>query len=224
MIALKNEFLPKNYDYQLFSDVSERRQKPNETFAEYITHMNALFNCLSILITQEHKLYIVQKNLLQKYAQAVAPFDVRSIADLSELCRRVDNATMSTQRKSISLPFEQLAHPNFDFRQNRQPYLPNRNNVCNLELNREMVPEVCALRNRRNENRPNEPNQERAQNIIDPEAPNWLVCWNCQEHGHSFRECPKPRTGVFCYKCGTPNNVVHKCRHCAGNANGNREI
>lgn len=41
-----------------------------------------------------------------------------------------------------------------------------------------------------------------------------VLCWNCQNDGHIFNECPKPRRGIFCYKCGTKNVVIKDCMAC----------
>ena len=94
--ALKEEFLPKYYDYQLFCEISNRAQKPQESFAEYVTRMNTLFKCLSIPVSEQHRLFIVQKNILPRYAQAVVPFELATVAEPTAICNRVDNRLSST--------------------------------------------------------------------------------------------------------------------------------
>lgn len=79
MAAIKEEFLPNNYDYVLLNDITNRAQKYNESFGEYITHMQALFKCLSIPLEEDHTLYLVQMNLSSRYALSIAPLDIRSV-------------------------------------------------------------------------------------------------------------------------------------------------
>lgn len=62
--AMKREFLPQNYDYILLNDINNRVQKRNESFGEFITHMQALFKCLAIPLEESHKLFIVQKKFV----------------------------------------------------------------------------------------------------------------------------------------------------------------
>lgn len=52
-------------------------------------HMTALFQCFSTHISEDHKLYIVQENLLPRYAVAVAPLGLRTLGELSAACRVV---------------------------------------------------------------------------------------------------------------------------------------
>lgn len=105
VIALKDEFLPQNYEYMLLSDIANRVQKSNETFAEYITHMKSLFNCLTIPMAEPHKLFLVQKNLLPKYAIGVAPLNICTIEQLSDACRRIDGA--HNRQTTFRMPFQE---------------------------------------------------------------------------------------------------------------------
>lgn len=94
--AMKREFLPPKYDYKLLASLSNRKQKPTETFAEYMNVMQSLFSYLSIPINAEHKLSIVEDNMLPKYAIAVAALDITSLAQLSRVCHRIDFAYAKT--------------------------------------------------------------------------------------------------------------------------------
>lgn len=47
-----------------------------------------------------------------------------------------------------------------------------------------------------------------------------LVCWNCDEEGHRFTDCPKPQAILFCYRCGRKGYSLRSCFTCrtaAGN-------
>lgn len=40
------------------------------------------------------------------------------------------------------------------------------------------------------------------------------VCWNCDQLGHSFRECLQEIQGTFCYTCGAKGVVSPRCQKC----------
>lgn len=108
IIGFKEEFLPDNYDYVLLNDITNRAQKPNESFGEFITNMMALFKCLSNPLDEAHKLFIVRKNLLPKYAMSIAPLKLINLQELSEACRRIDSATSLTNRNMYLMPYSQV--------------------------------------------------------------------------------------------------------------------
>lgn len=202
---LKYEFLPKNYDFSLLDEISNRKQKSSESFGEYLTHMQSMFNWLDIPIDDKHKLYIVQRNLLPRYATCVAPIEIRSIRHLAEVCRRVDSANPPS-RNSVGLPFEQ---PTQSTRHGN--YKPNHVHEIENELvsAEECENELCALRNPAGKR--NAPATENRQINRDG------TCYNCHKNGHAFRSCPEPRKGVFCYVCGGKDVTTKTCDRCAGN-------
>ncbi|XP_050512102.1 uncharacterized protein LOC126888142 [Diabrotica virgifera virgifera] len=44
-----------------------------------------------------------------------------------------------------------------------------------------------------------------------------LSCWNCQVVGHTFRDCTRPQTRIFCHGCGRENTLKRNCFKCSGN-------
>ena len=48
-----------------------------------------------------------------------------------------------------------------------------------------------------------------------------MSCWNCDDEGHRFMDCPKPQAVLFCYRCGRKGYSLRSCFTCrtdAGNA------
>lgn len=37
------------------------------------------------------------------------------------------------------------------------------------------------------------------------------ICFNCHEKGHLFRDCKKPRRGIFCHLCGADDKKTFDC-------------
>lgn len=203
--ALKEEFLPGNYEYKMFNDISNRRQKPNESFGEFITHMKSLFRCSSVPISEQHQLFIVQQNLLPRYAIAVAPLCLRSLAQLTEACRRIDDAAMQN-RQLFNLPFEQYPNPTPRFNPFNRPRQVSEVQNNNAQANaNERISLISHRPFRGNSNTNGTPRLVRK-------------CWNCDQEGHSFNVCIEPRNRLFCFKCGFNGVISRECQQCSGNA------
>lgn len=50
-------------------------------------------------------------------------------------------------------------------------------------------------------------------NRAPPNTLKW-TCWNCDQIGHSYRECDLDHQGIFCYTCGQKGVVSPKCDRC----------
>lgn len=42
-----------------------------------------------------------------------------------------------------------------------------------------------------------------------------VTCWNCDDIGHSFKECTVATRNVFCYGCGAKNMYKPNCLRCS---------
>lgn len=209
VVAMKNEFLPPKYDYRLLTNISNRRQKQSETFAEYLTVMQSQFNNLAIRVDEQHKLSIIEENMLPKYAVAASTIDVVSLEQLSNVCRRVDYAYA---KRDVGLPFEERQQVSRPVSQGRT------RDVHEVEVSTNDVPsddshecrgataeesELCALRRGDQSGRPSENVQRK--------------CFNCGREGHNFADCKQAKTGPFCYRCGSRNFTNFTCKDCPKN-------
>lgn len=231
--ALKTEFLPENYDFILLNDISNRNQKQNESFAEFITQMLSAFKCLSIELSEQYKLFIVKRNLLSKYSEAIAPFRIQTIAQLAQICRSIDDA--NTIKKSHSLPFQQFPSMNENSRNrwgrevnavdNSSSNATANPNVANNQeytggeeihsVNHQSdnpfkieSQDICAVQRRVQQNQQHRPSVR-------------SKCWNCVQEGHFFQNCPAAKGSIFCYTCGFRGVITRNCPKCRGNEERN---
>lgn len=210
--AMKTEFLPPKHDFKLLTNISNRRQKSSETFAEYLNMMQSLFKHLSIPISAEQKLCIIEENMLPKYAIATSVLDIGTLDQLAKVCRRVDYAYT---RSPAAVPYERTT----DHRQNFRPgQYPNRTRALHLVETSHQSPnaasnfpglEIGAEEDAFENQKPEDDHQMEAGEILemrrgannfpfnDPQPAR--ECYNCRKVGHSFNVCPLAR-GKFCYR------------------------
>lgn len=95
---LKQDFLPYFYDEDLEREINSRTQGSNERVALYISAMEALFNRLS---KKPDELVIVNKirrNLLPFYISNLALHEPKTIVELSDLCRKLEESHLWSER------------------------------------------------------------------------------------------------------------------------------
>lgn len=216
VIAMRNEFLPSNYDFVLLYEIANRSQRPSETFAEYCTHMMALFKCIATPISEDHKLYLLQKNLLPKYSSLVAPLRIRTLSDLMEACRGIDDANI---KSTFQLPFQWQQHQ----RSNQFPFARQRDisetsNVAQppTEVDVEAMQRMQAGISRLNVHSQSDSNSSRPNNRTER-----AKCWNCDSEQHLNKDC-RERRRIFCYSCGKAGYTTLTCPACVGNGSGTR--
>lgn len=227
--AMKAEFLPPKYDYKLLSNISNRRQKTTETFAEYYNTMQSMFRHLSIPVNDQHKLSIIEDNMLPKYAVATSVIEITTLEQLSSICRRVDFAYAKT---SFHAPQDRVTDPRpyrGNFQRVRDVHeLASGYNFSGDELNTPYSSSSFAT----NLAHPNQPHPQRPcreaeilemrrNNSMAPHPPDssQRECFNCLRIGHTFASCTAPRNGQFCFRCGSRDVVSFHCKKCAKNGN-----
>lgn len=56
------------------------------------------------------------------------------------------------------------------------------------------------------------------------EENNLSICWNCDDIGHNFQDCPSYMRNLFCYSCGYKNVTKPNCPRCRSNLNLERGV
>lgn len=202
----KKEFLPRNYSYTLLGDIANRRQRPNESFGEFITHMKSLFKWLSFPLDEPHKVHLVRTNLLPKYSLGIAPLGLTSLDQLSEACRNIDDILAASNKTSI--PFDNNSYAP-TWRKPERSYKPT--NVHEIEDEYESDKDIYAMR------RVDKRAEARTSTKTPSQTDRVFKCWNCNQTGHTFRDCKEDRVSVFCFRCGEKGVITRDCSKCSGN-------
>lgn len=199
-IALTEEFLPAHSNYKILHQIDHRWQGKAESFSEYLSAMQMLFSYMPSPPTEEYRLYLIRKNMDPTYAVALSTQMITSIQQLTEICRRMDDAKdMVESRNRTVNPVE--SDKNY-----------RRRNFQLQEMENEEY-EVDAIERRMVANcvKPPEPQ----------DTPYKVFCWNCEKPGHTHNYCPQPKLKLFCYRCGVDGVSVPRCKRCNPTLQGN---
>lgn len=199
---LKEEFHAADYNEKLFEEIKKRTQGPDESIGIYLAIMSGYFKRLTCPISEPVKLRILLRNLAPFYQNQLGLVDITSIDHLKTLCRRLEirrtavaNYTMPSRRTSTLEP--DLAYIGLE----EEPTTSAVDTTTCLQ-------EQLAATNFSSPR----PNTTGSSQSSRPSTTT-LRCWNCQNLGHTNRQCTAPKT-IHCYRCGNPNVTSKNCRRC----------
>ena len=192
--ALRRDFLPPDYDEELWREIRNRTQGQQERVTFYVAAMLNLFSRLSERPTEEVQLRTIKRNLRPNFQTQIALTDARSVSKLTEVCRKLEGAFECQQkfqpppRRSIALLEPDLAYTGTENVGQEQPSTS------------------------RNEDRRYRRSYHTAQ-IGE------LTCFGCKKLGHFIRDCPQKitRKGPVCIGCGKQGVIRPNCPNCSKN-------
>ncbi|KAJ8977810.1 hypothetical protein NQ317_000067 [Molorchus minor] len=207
--ALKKDFLPVEYDDELWKQIEKRTQQMDEPVIIYISIMENLFDCLSEKPTEKQKLRILKTRVLPQYRSHIALQEINSITNLIETCRLLEDSEVSKtayqppSRKNVSMLESGLTYPT-----------PFSEASGSGDGNR---------RSARPENQSGTSGTiPRPLHRTGTRQPAEVRCWKCKTTGHMQRDCPDNQKRIpTCYGCGRRNVIRPNCPSCS--KNGRRE-
>lgn len=197
VVDLKLEFQPEYYDYMLLSEIDSRVQGKEETFCSFLAEMQILFGKLGIPLGENHKLYILRKNMQSSYAVAMSTIEINTVRQLATICKRIDSTKLMQIKQGMpSNPQGRFLEPAF-----RTPLSFKKYQSVNMideeaELDENLV-DAMKFNNQ----------GDRGQAKV-------LKCYKCEALGHMHRDCKVPQSFYFCYTCGLKNVTVSNCPSC----------
>lgn len=210
VVALRQDFLPSDYDDQLWKEIQQRTQGQEERVVIYISIMENLFSCLSEPPSQKEKLKIIRKNLLPSFLPHLALQDIPDISTLTNICRALEDANILKKKfqpppRNVSVLEPGLA------------YIPPQ--VSNQES---LSSDVCGSWQQHSSRRYNNfqsnsgscyqgPRNRQVKQIAS------MQCWRCNGAGHLQRDCKKRIPS--CHGCGKLNVIRPNCPNCTKNGN-----
>ncbi|KAI8118204.1 hypothetical protein CVS40_10057 [Lucilia cuprina] len=169
----------------------ERRQMPKESFDDYFSEMVALNNRLSQPMNESKMIDLIKNNLKESLGSLLFTSELFSLDHLRDCARKAEKYVIRQQF--------------IRFQKKHVSELEVRESVDELEEEEE---ELAAFRY--------QGNRERKE--LDTRH---YKCWNCDQIGHSFYDCPSEKRTLFCFRCGEKNITTPQCKKHSKNRNLN---
>lgn len=91
MVAkLKEDFIPKDFDYKTEQEIRQAAQKERESFQSFLIRLELLFSQLSYAMTEEKKVEHLVHLMLHKY-KSIETSKCKTVEELKELCKYRDS-------------------------------------------------------------------------------------------------------------------------------------
>ena len=89
--------MSKDFNYRINILIHERVQQENESFQNYFTQMELLFQKLSVTKSDAEKIEILKHNMKNEYKPGLACIKIRSLDELSLKCQALEAALKPTR-------------------------------------------------------------------------------------------------------------------------------
>lgn len=192
---LRLEFQPINYDERLLDEIKRRTQGHDESMGMYVAVMKNMFARLSQPHPEDQQLRIILRNMSPFYQTQLGLVDVNTIHDLLVYGRKIEERRYAVE--NFVPPSKKKGDLEVDL-----AYV----NTAVAELD---VSTISPLRDTTT------PVTSQLRTAAPPNVSSpTFACWNCGDLSHRAGRCPKPRTKVYCFRCGKPDVTVKSCAKC----------
>lgn len=191
--ALIKKFGTVENDCDRIVKMVERRQMVKESFDDFYTDLVSMNSRLSQPLTDLKLTELIKNNCRESLG---------SLLFSQELCN-LDNLRDAARKA------EKYLARQYQLRQQKRA-IAEIETFPDLELEESEAGEVAAISSRNS-------NKWKAIDTTN------FKCWNCDQKGHSFYECPLEKRNLFCYKCGEKNVTTPQCKNHSGNRNSNEK-
>lgn len=185
--ALLSQYRATKSPFEAMKDLVERKQMANEPIDTYFHAMGQLRSRLPLPITDEDMIKIIKSNVRENIKMVIYPMSISTVELLRVECKDAEkNFPKRDTRQMAPIPrqIRQVNEVTYDDYEYEEP---------NPQI--EVPDTVSAIRMAQQHNKV-------------------YVCWNCQESGHTFVDCPSTARSLFCYRCGKQNTITPKCPNC----------
>lgn len=200
--ALKTEFRSQESDYEIRQRIDSIKQGPKEPFVEFRLVIESLLARLRNQVSETERVAILRRNMKPELRKELLFQNARNTAELTDLVRKSErlsnqlglNQSQSIRNRGINEVFQA------DGQHETTNFIPN---------------EVAYPINHSGEYIPF-PIDANVHEVTHESNTTYMVCWNCRDLGHSFKNCTKsiPNGNIFCFGCGAPGILKPNCLKC----------
>lgn len=195
--AMRDEFRTQSTDYEIRRLVEDRKQAPGESFSDFRLDVVQMVNRMTNPIREPEIIDILRRNMNPRLQNYLLMHNAFSLNELRDLCRQYEKLWALTDRtRNTSRPVSELDD--------------ETDRVQQFDCPGEDIEAVTFGRHRPVDNRMR-PTPIANNNPIRPQH---ILCWNCENMGHTFRNCQEQQRRLFCYGCGTAGYAKFNCVRC----------
>lgn len=210
--AMRRHFSLVETQVEIREKISRRKQRMGEVFNEFYLSVAGIAARLNQRMPENELVEILRANMIPQLKNALLFQPTPTVAHLQECCKRCERLwqteSQSTNRQSrttTSPRVNEITTPMADFPVGEHQIPPQLYYDDAHQYQYVGVDQIDALR--KTEERKNFANRS-----------DLMICWNCDEMGHTFDLCTVATRNVFCYGCGLKNTYKPTCARCnAGN-------
>lgn len=192
--AIKKQFGDIDNDCDRIVRMIERRQLPKESFDDYFTDMIGMNSRLSQPMAENKIIELIKNNLRESLGSLLFSYELFSLEHLKDAARRAEKYLSRQQQVRFQKKFVTEIEHSEDIG----------------DKDDEIDCEIAALQHRGFSQKPRKE--------IDTKN---FKCWNCDQIGHSFYDCPLEERKLFCFRCGEKNVTTPRCKNHAKNKSAN---
>lgn len=180
--AMRKQFDRAENECDKIVRIIERRQLPKESFDDFFTEVIAMNSRLSQPMSDMKMIDLIKNNVKDSVGSLLFMDDSIDLDSLRDAGRRAERYVIRQNQQRSRRFVSEIEE--------------NNGAENNLENNHE----VEAFKFHKNLNH--------VKNNIDTSR---FKCWNCDQVGHSFYDCPSKERKLFCYRCGEKNVTTPQC-------------
>lgn len=208
-ILFLKRFRDRRTDDDIKKEIAARKQKPKENFLDFFYAINKLAVSLHTKLTDSQKIKYLMRNMRPSLQIFMSSRIFHSVDDLVDNCRELEEQwnRFGCQPESYFLTRRDISEINY----------VNQDPVFSCIGSREAsAPNVNAIQFRQT---------PRDVLVVDKNSRDVFPgCWNCASPDHFFKNCNRPVSSIFCFKCGCPNVISPNCIRCQKQKNLKKEV
>lgn len=182
---MKDRYRDRRMDFDIRRSLDVRRQRRAEPFIEFYSAILDMALPLEVPLSDNDLLMLLIRNMSIDLQRKLAGEFFRSVETLVARCVSIEDDWSRIDKISPALRRVEEVEV-----VQHETEIPVETSVEAVLMTKKISPQ-------------------------DKFSPNSLdICWNCDDIGHRYRDCPAETRRIFCFGCGASNVVKPKCPTC----------
>lgn len=197
--AMSHQFSKVENQFEIWDQIRSRKQKETETFGQFYIAVAALAARLRPPLEQARMIELLRANMHVGLRTALLyqpSYSLRHLHDAAMQYEKLKNGIIDNQR-TVRPPQRNINELSYSEPNQAYRYPDTANTPRDPEVPYNLFPP-----------------REAVEAISTPKRVDDLICWNCDEQGHTFFDCTVATKNVFCYGCGAKNTYRPNCARC----------